>query len=292
MIKVSKDINNRLDRYLVDQTDLTRSQIKKLIDEGQILVNNEQIKAGYRPVAGDTITITEKEEIRPDPEEMDLDILYEDKEILVLNKPKGLLIHPTDHQTSGTLVNGLLHYTDHLGNKDSIRPGIVHRLDKDTSGVLIVAKTDRSYENLVEMFKAGNIKRYYTALLDGHLKDAVYVDQPIARDPNIRVQMAVVEGGRDSQSHFVPVKYIKDFTLADIEIFTGRTHQIRVHSLYLGRPVVGDPVYGRPNSYGINTPMLHCKRLVFDHPITDEELDISADLPDRFLNIIKRIQAT
>ena len=289
-IIISQDTKTRIDKYLSEEVNLSRSYIQELIAKGHILVNDNNIKPSYKPVIGDEIIITEPKEKPIEAEDLELEILYEDNEILVINKPQGLLVHPTDHQKTGTLVNGLLGYTENLGNKDSIRPGIVHRLDRDTSGVMVIAKTDKSYNNLVKLFSTGKVKRYYYAILEGHLKEKILVDKPIGRDPHTRIKMTVIDTGRASQTILEPIELIDNYSLVRAELLTGRTHQIRVHTSYLGMPVIGDMTYGHPNHYGYKEMMLHAYKLEFNHPITNKNIKIKTELPDRMKDLKQKLE--
>ena len=211
---------------------------------------------------------------------------------MVISKPVGLVVHPGAGVYSKTLVNGLIHYDENIKNiGEEDRPGIVHRLDKDTSGLMIVAKDNLAYKKLVEMFKTGKVHKEYLAILTGHLKEEVRVNEPIGRNPKDRKSFTVIyKNSKDAISTFIPLKYMNGFTLCRVIIETGRTHQIRVHSKFLKHPVLGDPVYGYKNSLGIKTQLLHAFKLSFNHPITSEELVFEDDMPDRFKSALNKIE--
>ena len=246
--------------------------------------------------------ISEREptELLVEPKNIPLDIVYEDEDIIVINKPSGMVVHPANGNESGTLVNALLyHCKDSLsGINGVIRPGIVHRIDKDTSGLLVVAKNDESHIFLSSLLKDHGIKRVYHAILVGHLKESSgTVDAPIARHPVDRKKMAVVKGGKESITHYQVICEYPSFTYAKMELETGRTHQIRVHMSYIGHPIIGDTVYGggktqfeKANASLLDGQMLHAKKLSFPHPRTKEELSFECELPDNFKAALKRLE--
>ncbi|NLM96039.1 MAG: RluA family pseudouridine synthase [Halanaerobiaceae bacterium] len=289
----------RLDRYLAEKLEeLSRSYIQKLIDEGLITVNGKAGKPGYRLRAGDSINVEvpEPKDTAIRPVEMELDILYEDEDILLVNKPPGLVVHPVPGNQENTLVNGLLHYTDNLsGISGEKRPGIVHRLDKDTSGALIVAKNDKSHRNLVEQFRNREILKIYHTIVKGSLPhEKGIIDAPIGRDPLERKRMAVrKDNSKRAVSEFRVIERFNGYTYLEVKLETGRTHQIRVHFSYLGYPVLGDGKYGRKKK---NDPlkavrqMLHAYILGFKHPVTGQWLEIKAPLPRDFLAVIDEIR--
>ena len=249
MIIFEADIKKRLDVFVSEQTEKTRSSAQILIDDGFVSVNGKIEPKNYRLRQGDEVEITEKEptELLVEPENIPLDIVYEDEDIIVINKPSGMVVHPANGNESGTLVNALLyHCKDSLsGINGVIRPGIVHRIDKDTSGLLVVAKNDDAHIFLSSLLKDHGIKRVYHAILVGHLKESSgTVDAPIARHPVDRKKMAVVKGGKESITHYQVIAEYPSFTYAKMELETGRTHQIRVHMSYIGHPIIGDTVYG------------------------------------------------
>ncbi len=289
---VVKQNNIRIDKYLGQVTDYSRSLIQKMIDEGYILVNNCQIKAKYIIQEGDIINIKDGfvKELNLAPEEIKLDIIYEDQDLMVINKPSGMVVHPGNGNKTGTLVNALLNYTNKLSKKDEIRPGIVHRIDKDTSGLLLVAKNDKVHELLATEFKNKTIFREYTALLVGELKtDTATIDAPIGRDFNDRKKMGVTStNSKSAVTHLTVLKRYNGYTLVSFKLETGRTHQIRVHAKYIGFPVYNDPVYtkNKTSSFG---QFLHSSKLEFIHPITQERLTFKSDLPKEFNNFLTEL---
>lgn len=302
MIISEADIKKRLDVFVSEKTEKTRSSAQILIDEGQVLVNGRLEAKNYRLRQGDDVEISEKEptELLVEPENIPLDIVYEDEDIIVINKPSGMVVHPANGNESGTLVNALLyHCKDSLsGINGVIRPGIVHRIDKDTSGLLVVAKNDESHIFLSSLLKDHGIKRVYHAILVGHLKESSgTVDAPIARHPVDRKKMAVVKGGKESITHYQVICEYPSLTYAKMELETGRTHQIRVHMSYIGHPIIGDTVYGggktqfeKANASLLDGQMLHAKKLSFPHPRTKEVLSFECELPDNFKAALKRLE--
>ena len=302
MIISEADIKKRLDVFVSEKTEKTRSSAQILIDEGQVLVNGRLEAKNYRLRQGDDVEISEREptELLVEPKNIPLDIVYEDEDIIVINKPSGMVVHPANGNESGTLVNALLyHCKDSLsGINGVIRPGIVHRIDKDTSGLLVVAKNDESHIFLSSLLKDHGIKRVYHAILVGHLKESSgTVDAPIARHPVDRKKMAVVKGGKESITHYQVICEYPSFTYAKMELETGRTHQIRVHMSYIGHPIIGDTVYGggktqfeKANASLLDGQMLHAKKLSFPHPRTKEELSFECELPDNFKAALKRLE--
>lgn len=290
----------RLDKALSNlDKDLTRSYIQKLIDDGNILVNDKKQKASYKLKSGDKINITYSisKEISVKAENIPLDIIYEDEDIIVVNKPKSMVVHPGNGNYEGTLVNALMYsHKDKLsGINGVIRPGIVHRIDKDTSGVLVVAKTDDAHKKLTELFKVHDIKRKYIALVCGIVeKDNIKIDLPIGRCENDRIKMAVTN--KNSRNAITYVKVLKRFkksnyTLIEATLETGRTHQIRVHMSYIGHPLVGDTVYSKgKNEFGVVGQMLHAKTLGFCHPINNQYVEFESDLPKEFKDVIKLLE--
>lgn len=282
------DIDSRLDKFLDQKLEINRSQIKKHIESGNILLNGKIVKAGYSLREGDTITVSFEDEEKLLPENIDFDIIYEDEYLAVISKPQDLVVHPGAGNKSGTLVNGLLYKFKNLSNPiDEDRPGIVHRLDKDTSGLMIIAKNDEAYYKLVDMFKNREIEKHYLAIVHGNIYEDFDVDAPIGRDPNNRIKMKVVEeNSKHASTSFHVVKNFDKFTLLDVTLHTGRTHQIRVHLSYVNHPVVGDETYGIKNKYKINEQLLHAYKLKFIHPFTGEELEIVDEFPKRFIDFM------
>ncbi|WP_308534232.1 RluA family pseudouridine synthase [uncultured Peptoniphilus sp.] len=286
-----KDENKRLDKFLEDNIDLSRSQIKKLIDSEVIILNEKKVKAGYSLKAGDKIKISYPEEPKPFKEEIDFKVIYEDEYLAIISKPQDLVVHMGAGNFDHTLVNGLLNRFENLSDVDPIRPGIVHRIDKDTSGLMIIAKTNESYYKLVEAFKNSEIKKYYLAICHGKNIDKGEIDQPIGRNPKDRKKMAVIyENSKKAVTRYKKILDFGDYALLKIRLLTGRTHQIRVHLAYIGHPVVGDLIYGRKNSLKITRQMLHAYKLIFNHPITGEKIEITDDFPERFKNLINKFQ--
>lgn len=288
--------NIRLDKVIaIIDRDLSRSMIQKMLEDGKILVNNNKEKASYKTKLGDNIKVEEiiPKQIELKAQDIPVEIIYKDNDIIVVNKPKGMVVHPANGNPDGTLVNAIMSICkDSLsGIGGEIRPGIVHRLDKDTSGLLIVAKNDKAHINLSEQIKNREITKKYIALVRGVIKEnEATIDMPIARSDKDRKKMAVKKTGKKAVTHFKVIKRYKDYTLLDIKIDTGRTHQIRVHMAEIGYPVVGDIVYSNgKNPFGVVGQMLHAKSLDFVHPITGEKLHLEAPIPEYFENILSEL---
>ena len=286
--------NIRLDSYIAKKYNkLSRTMIQKLIEEGNILVNGNKKKLSYKVSLDDEITINvpEAEETDIKPENIPLDIIYEDDDIIVINKPKGLVVHPANGNPDGTLVNAIMAICKEslsgIGGK--IRPGIVHRLDKDTSGILIVAKNDKAHINLSNQIKNREMKKIYIALVRGVVNEnEATIDMPIGRSTKDRKKMAVRKDGKEAITHFKVLKRFPKYTLLEVKIDTGRTHQIRVHMAEIGHPVVGDVVYSNgKNDFGVVGQMLHAKSLDFKHPITGKQMHLEAELPKYFKDILE-----
>lgn len=283
----------RIDQYLSNNTlvDCTRSKIQKLIDNKLITVNGKFIKNSYKVSNNDKIIIGElKEDTTIKPEKMDLDIVYEDDDVIVINKKSGVVVHPALGNYSNTLVNGLMYYGKKLSNiNGEFRPGIVHRIDKDTSGLLLIAKNDKAHVSLAKQLKDKTVNRKYVALVEGVINhDTGTIDAPIGRDSNDRKKMTVTSNNsKNAVTHFKVIDRYKRATLIECKLETGRTHQIRVHMKYIGHPVVNDPVYGKgkANSFG---QMLHAKTIGFIHPTTNEYLEFDSKLPDEFIEILDK----
>jgi len=273
----------RLDKYVVEKCPaLSRTQIQKLIGSGYITVNDRVAKAGLKLALGDRLTVTIPPTAPPSlsPEAIPLNIVYEDDDLLVIDKPAGLTVHPAPGHPSHTLLNAILSHFPHLADiGDSLRPGIVHRLDKDTSGVMLVAKNSVAQASLISQFKARSVVKAYLVLVKGHLtpEDGV-IEAPIGRDPRNRKRMAVVAEGREARTGYHVIKYLGDYTLLEVRPETGRTHQIRVHLAAIGYPVVGDAVYGVKSSH-LSRQFMHACRLGFKLPSTDEYVEFESDLP-------------
>lgn len=284
--------NERIDKYLSSKLDdnFSRAKIQKLIDEELILVNDKVIKSSYKVSNGDVILITDKEEdMSVKPEKMDIDIVYEDDDVMVINKKSGVVVHPAPGNYSGTLVNGLMYLSKDLSHVNGkFRPGIVHRIDKDTSGLLIVAKNDKAHRILAEELKEKKIKRKYIALVSGVINhDIGEIDAPIGRDPSDRKKMCVTStNSKDAITHFRVLERYKNASLIECELETGRTHQIRVHMKYINHPVINDPVYGKSN-HGEFGQLLHAKEITFTHPTTKEVMTFSCEVPEEFNKILE-----
>lgn len=281
----------RLDKYLANNTEHSRSTIIKMLDNGFIKVNGKIEKASYKVRVNDCIDIEDGfiEETDIVPVEMDLNIVYEDEDLMVVDKPSGLVVHPGSGNYDNTLVNGLMHYTNSLSDiNGEERPGIVHRIDKDTSGLLVIAKNNKSHAILGEYFKKhDNIKREYIALICGNFPhDSATIDAPIGRDPKDRKKMTVTaENSKDAITHLKVLKKYKDYTLVSLILETGRTHQIRVHMNYIGYPVYNDPVYNTKKCTEFGQ-FLHSHKMDFIHPITNKEMHFESPLPKEFQNFI------
>ena len=294
-----EDEGKRIDAYLASRNEeLSRVSIQRLIDEEKILVNNKKIKASYKVQNGDLITLEEEQpkEVSLKAQEIPIEIIYEDKDIIVVNKPKGMVVHPANGNPDGTLVNAIMAICkDSLsGIGGELRPGIVHRLDKDTSGVLIVAKNDKAHINMSEQIKEHQVEKTYIALVRGIVKEnEASINMPIGRSEKDRKKMAVKKNGKSAITHF---KVIERFpkhncTLLEIKIETGRTHQIRVHLSHIGYPVIGDEVYSSgKNEWNIKGQCLHAKSLKFRHPITNKEMFLEAKIPEYFKNILRELE--
>ena len=286
--------NMRLDAYISKKyTKLSRTMIQKLIESGDIQVNKCNRKISYKVQEGDIITINipEVQEINLKPQEMEIEVIYEDKDIIVVNKPKGLVVHPANGNPDGTLVNAIMAMCKETlsGIGGELRPGIVHRLDKDTSGILIVAKNDKAHINMSNQIKDREVKKIYIALVRGTVpEDEATIDMPIGRSTKDRKKMAVTKKGKQAITHFKVLKRYPKYTLLEIKIDTGRTHQIRVHMAEIGHPVIGDMAYSNgKNDFGIEGQMLHAKSLDFKHPITGDRMHLEAGLPEYFKMILE-----
>jgi len=299
------DEGTRLDAYLAARIDgWSRARLQRLIEAGDVLVNSKQVKVSYKVSAKDDVEV----ELTPPPsasfiaEDIPIDIVYEDEHLIVVNKPAGLVVHPAAGVYSGTLANALAYHFQQLSHAGSIRPGIVHRLDKDTSGLLVAAKTESAHEHLADQFRARKIFKSYVALVYGVVREeSGRIEQPIARDPGNRTRMAVVAGGRGALSLYKVRRRFDFFTLVDIELKTGRTHQIRVHLAWLKHPVVADELYsgGRENNLDVrrralirklDRQFLHAERLGFSHPATGEEMIFTASLPEALTNLLQELE--
>ena len=287
-IKVEKN-NIRLDSFLKDELDISRSKVQKLIKNGRIMVNDKEANSNYLVKENDVITVSDdlSFEIYIEPENIPIDVVYEDEYLLIVNKKSGMVVHPAPGNYSGTLVNALMGRFK-LSNKDNIRPGIVHRIDKDTSGLLVVAKTDEVHDKLSEMIKNKEVERIYIALVEGVINhETGTIDAPIGRDIVNRQKMMVTDiNSKDAITHFRVLKGYRDKTLIECKLETGRTHQIRVHMAYINHPIVNDPVYGKSKKTTSFGQMLHSKSIRFIHPITKKELYFESELPEEFKNYL------
>lgn len=290
-------LNKRLDVYITDEMpELSRTAVKRLIDEEKILVNEKKQKSSYKPESGDIITIDmpEAHEIDLKAQDIPVPVIYEDNDIIVVNKPKGMVVHPANGNPDGTLVNAILAMCkDSLsGIGGEIRPGIVHRLDKDTSGLLIVAKNDEAHMKMSKQIQDRKVTKKYIALVRGVIsEDEATINLPIARSTKNRKKMAVDKNGKDAVTHFKVLKRYDNYTLLELKIDTGRTHQIRVHMSYIGHPVVGDSVYSNgKNEFGVEGQMLHARYLEFKHPITEEKLKLEAPIPEYFEEVLEQLK--
>ena len=297
MEKIVAELENvRLDSYIAkSKNELSRTMIQKLIEDGNILVNGTKKKISYKVQKGDIIelNILEPKEIGIKAQDIPIEIIYEDNDIIVVNKPKGMVVHPANGNPDGTLVNAVMALCKGSlsGIGGEIRPGIVHRLDKDTSGLLIIAKNDLAHINMSEQIKDRKVKKIYIALVKGNIgENEATIDMPIGRSTKDRKKMAVRKDGKQAITHFKVLKRYYDYTLLEVKIDTGRTHQIRVHMAEIGHPVVGDMVYSNgKNEFGVEGQMLHAKSLDFKHPITGKKMHLEAELPNYFKEVLNKL---
>ena len=286
----------RLDKYVTEQnTEITRTAVQRLIDEKNILVNGKEQKASYKVNENDVVEveIPEPKKIEIKAEDIPIEVIYEDSDIVVVNKPKGMVVHPGNGNLDGTLVNAIMAKCEGSlsGIGGEIRPGIVHRIDKDTSGLLIVAKNDKAHVNLSEQIKEHKVKKTYIALVRGVVKEnEATIDMPIGRSKTDRKKMAVCKDGKNAVTHIKVLKRWEHYTLLQVNIETGRTHQIRVHLSYIGYPIIGDYTYSNgKNEFGVVGQCLHAQKLEFKHPITNKIMELEAPLPKYFQEIIQKL---
>lgn len=291
-IKVETENEKRIDSYLAEELNVSRSKIQKLVKQGLILVNEKVVSNNYVVKLGDSIVVNDdlNYDISVEAEDIPIDVVYEDDYLLVINKASGMVVHPAPGHYTGTLVNALL-YRFQLSQKDKMRPGIVHRLDKDTSGLMLVAKNDEVHDALSRMIANKEVERHYLAIVDGVIKhDTGTIDAPIGRDANNRQKMAVTDvHGKEAITHFRVLETFSNHSLVECILETGRTHQIRVHMAYIGHPVSNDSMYG----YGKSTEfgqMLHSKSIRFIHPVTKEELFFEVEPPKEFLEFLEKLR--
>ena len=291
-IEVKDEIEERVDSFLAKELNISRSKIQKLIKQGLVTVNEKVVSSNYIVKCGDFISVDDDldYEISVEAEDIDIDVVYEDCDLLVINKASGMVVHPAPGHYSHTLVNALL-YRFQISGGEKYRPGIVHRLDKDTSGLMMVAKGEKTHEKLSRMIANKEVERHYLAIVDGVIKhDTGTIDAPIGRDANNRQKMAVTDvHGKEAVTHFRVLETFSNHTLVECILETGRTHQIRVHMAYIGHPVSNDPLYGRGKSTEFGQ-MLHSKSIKFKHPTTGKELFFEVDPPKEFLEKLEKLR--
>lgn len=295
-IVVKEDANERVDKVLAKYEDVTRSYVQTLILENAVLLNGQPCKANTKVKENDHLELHYEDEIELEtmPQDLHLDVRYEDGDVIVINKPKGMIVHPTLAKQRDTLVNGLLyHCKDLSGINGVLRPGIVHRIDKDTTGLIIVAKNDKAHLSLAEQLKEKSVSRLYYALVHGVIEhDYGTIDAPIGRDPKDRQKMAVTaKNSKNAITHFKVIERFKEYTLVECKLETGRTHQIRVHMQYIGHPVMGDPKYSYRKTRDCNGQMLHAHELTFIHPTTQQQVVVEAELPKQFQEILEELRS-
>ena len=297
MIKLTAQKEIRCDIYIAENSPtLTRSFLKKLFDEGNIKVNSKTVRASYKLSLGDEIELSlpPLKELSASAQEIPLDIIYEDCDVLVINKPRGMVVHPAAGNEDGTLVNAVMHHCK--GNLSGIngvlRPGIVHRIDKDTTGLLVIAKTNEAHLFLSEQLSDRSLSRTYYAIVHGNIKeDTLTVDAPIKRSDNDRKKMTVKSGGRQAITHITVLKRFGKYTYITCKLQTGRTHQIRVHTKYIAHPILGDKTYGlKKEEFSLSGQLLHAGEIGFIHPLTKEYVTFSAPLPDDFKDTLTKIE--
>lgn len=292
----TEEKGQRIDKYLCEQTQLTRSRIQQLIEQGAVVVNGKATKSNYKINPGDLIEVSYEDlsELDVVAQDIPLDIRYEDSDVIVINKPRGMVVHPANGNQQGTLVNALLyHCKDLSGINGVLRPGIVHRIDKDTTGLIIVAKNDKAHLELSKQLQDKTVNRLYYALVHGTFAhDYGTIDAPIGRDETDRQKMAVTEkNSKEARTHFRVLERFKDYSLVECRLETGRTHQIRVHMRYINHPIVGDEKYGYRRTMKIGGQLLHAHQLEFVHPSTGEKMVVEAEIPQDFAEVLQRLRA-
>ena len=284
----------RTDKYIADNSDISRSFAAKLCEDGKVLVNGKPVAKKQKLVVGDCIEIElpPEQAVEAIPEDIPLCIVYEDNDVIVVNKPQGMVVHPAPGNESGTLVNALLYHCELSAINGVVRPGIVHRIDKDTSGLLVVAKNNEAHLFLSEQLKERKALRRYWALVNGNIaEDTFTVDKPIARHPKDRKKMAIVYGGREAVTHIKVLERFGQYTLVECCLETGRTHQIRVHLASLGHSIVGDKTYGiKKEKFNLAGQLLHAKTIGFVHPVTKETMQFNSDIPEYFEKVMKLLR--
>ncbi|MEK5060319.1 RNA pseudouridine synthase [Paenibacillus sp. FSL H7-0326] len=287
----------RIDKYIADSMEgVSRSQVQIWIGDGQVTVNGSQVKSNYKLAAGDKIVLVVPEVAAVEilPENIPLEVVYEDSSVIVVNKQRGLVVHPAPGHASGTLVNALMYHCHDLsGINGELRPGIVHRIDKDTSGLLMAAKNDKAHASLAAQLKDHSVNRRYIALVHGHVQhDQGTIDAPIGRDAHDRKMFTVTErNSKHAVTHFSVMERLGDYTLLELKLETGRTHQIRVHMKFIGHPLVGDPMYGRSKGVKMNGQALHAATLGFVHPDSGETLEFNAPLPQDMEDVLASLRS-
>ncbi len=284
----------RVDKFIAVNMDKSRSEVQKYFEESEVLVNGKVAKSSLNINSGDTVEfeVPDAVEAKIEKQNIELDVVYEDSDVIVVNKPTGMVVHPANGHYNDTLVNALMyHCTDLSSINGEIRPGIVHRIDKDTSGLLVACKNDFAHNSIAEQLKAKTSTRKYIAIVYGNFDHNFgKIEAPIARDPQNRLKMAVVKGGKESVTTFKVLERFGEYTLLELKLETGRTHQIRVHMAYIGHPVLGDPLYGPKKVIGEYGQYLHAKTLGFKHPRTNEYMEFTSELPDFFLEMIEELK--
>lgn len=290
-------VKERIDKYIADSMEgVSRSQVQIWIGDGQVTVNGSQVKSNYKLAAGDKIELVVPEVAAVEilPENIPLEVVYEDSSVIVVNKQRGLVVHPAPGHASGTLVNALMYHCHDLsGINGELRPGIVHRIDKDTSGLLMAAKNDKAHASLAAQLKDHSVNRRYIALVHGHVQhDQGTIDAPIGRDAHDRKMFTVTErNSKHAVTHFSVMERLGDYTLLELKLETGRTHQIRVHMKFIGHPLVGDPMYGRSKGVKMNGQALHAATLGFVHPDSGETLEFNAPLPQDMEDVLASLRS-